>query len=90
MPQFAALHESRSERSGIDSGRARSRNAAAYQPVRILSSKKPDREVGLFASPADHSAEDTGCVHDTGCRQQPSGDQKKFHDLPPRRSQYTP
>jgi hypothetical protein len=36
------------------------------------------------------SAEDASCIHDTGCRKQPDGDQSEFHDPPPRRPQYTP
>jgi hypothetical protein len=35
------------------------------------------------------SAENAGCVDDTGCRKQPKGDQNKFHDLPPSRLHYS-
>jgi hypothetical protein len=56
----------------------------------ISANKKPGREAGLFASPDDGSAEDAGRVDDAGRREQPNGDQNKFHDPPPRRRQYTP
>src|SRR5262245_42561561 len=44
---------------------------------------------GLFIFPPIDSAEDAGCIDDTGCRKQPKGDQNKFHDLPSSRLQYS-
>jgi len=38
-----------------------------------VGSKKPGGWAGLFASLADDSAEDAGCIDHTGCRKQPNG-----------------
>src|SRR5262249_1152446 len=51
--------------------------------------KEPGREAGLFVFLPTDSAEHAGCIDDTGCRKQPTGDQNKFHDLPPSRLQYS-
>jgi len=51
--------------------------------------KKPGREAGLFVFLPIDSAENAGCIDDTGCRKQPKGDQKKFHDLPPSTLHYS-
>jgi hypothetical protein len=48
--------------------------------------KSPAAKPGSLLPLRIRSAEDAGCIDDTSCRKQPNGDQKKFHDLPPRRA----